>query len=135
MRSGILTVLCSLALLAGCGPITLPPAGDGTGLSESSEFWRTQQYIPLDEGIALAGERTGASRYFATWNPVTRNLHANVAGARERDWHLVGMGTAWLCHAFPVGWCFSAQYQTGSGYRTLHYLVLQRRYGFNVEIR
>ncbi len=122
-------------LLAGCD--TLPGAAPPTGASNlSGTFIATRQYLPLDKGIALVGERSAAPRYFATWNPITRNIHALVGRAPvRRGWSVAGLGRPYVCHAFPAGWCFPASYSTPSGMRVIQYQVLQEKGGFLVSAR
>lgn len=120
--------------LAGCG--TLPSPYDSASSDISSNFWRTGQYRYVDEGVAMVGARSTATQYRAFWNPITHNLHAEIAGSAHRYWHVTGVGSAWLCHAFPVGWCFDAQYYSPEGSRLLRFRVLQENNGsFWVSLR
>lgn len=119
--------------LAGCGamPSTMLPTG---AANLSGTFFASRQYLPLDKGIALVGERSDASRYYATWNPITRNIHAQVRGSRRRfGWSVAGLGSPYVCHALPVGWCFPVRYATPSGMRIIQYQVLQESGGFWVS--
>lgn len=133
IRFMLALAVCALTL-SGCGNFVLP-AANSPDVAVSHNFWRTHQYIQVDKGIALIGARSNAQRYVATWDPVTDNLTAHIAGSAYRHWQVSGIGRASLCHAFPVGWCFPVSYYTPLGTQYVRYEVLQTQGEFVVRVQ
>ncbi|WP_414039443.1 hypothetical protein ACJU26_09640 [Acidithiobacillus sp. M4-SHS-6] len=124
----------TISALTGCGSIVLP-AANPPSVSIARNFWQTGQYVQVDKGIAFIGAHSNARRYWATWDPVTDNLTAHIRGSRHRHWQITGVGTAELCHAFPVGWCFDVRYFTGASTGYVRYEVLQEKGAFLITAR